>query len=280
MDLAAQMQDPEFWRRFAPNMNTAGLAIGPRFEIPEANLDVVQREINTVGYSQIDSVFPIDEIAEVHRAIKAMREIGLLPLYAFAFDETWGLFLRMSTVWKKILGDDWVFIPALWGWWVEPGALNAGWPAHRDRGKQNSLHPDGSPMSLTAWIPLTRATPANGCMYVLPTGLDFDKLTLKTIQNARAMPAAPGSILLWNQAVWHWSGTSSRRAPNPRVSISVEMQTSKVKPFQNRILDPLMMPPPLNQRLALIGQQVLQYLHFTKLEGEPVKLAEELQRYA
>jgi hypothetical protein len=280
MELAEKMQDPEFWRKFGPNMNTSGLAIGPSFDVPTPTLDILHREMTTIGYTQIDNVLPVEEINEILRAMKAMREAGVLPIFAFAFDETWGLFLRLNAIWKRLLGPDWHFMPALWGWWIEQGPTGAGWPAHRDRGKQVSVREDGTPMSISVWIPLTRALPSNGCMYVLPKGLEFEKLNLKTIQNARALPASPGTALMWNQSVWHWSGTSSRRAPNPRVSISLELQTASVPPFQEKIFDPSTIPMPLPRRLALIGQQIMQYRHFTKLEGEPVELANALQKYA
>lgn len=280
MELADQMQDPEFWRRLAPDMNTSGMAIGPTIEIQPRALDILHREVTTQGYSQLDDALPLDEINDLLRAMEAVRRVGLQPLYIFAFDEAWSVFLRLSAIWKRMLGPDWAFLPALWAWWVDAGPTNAGWPAHRDRGKQVSVRDDGTPMSMTAWIPLTRAVPANGCMYVLPMGLEFEKLNLKTIQNARALPASPGSVLMWNQKIWHWSGTSSRRALNPRVSLSIELQTRSVPPFQGVLLDPMTSPPPLNKRLALIGAQTLQYVHFSKLEGEPVKLAEALVRYS
>lgn len=278
--LAEQMQDPSFWRRLAPRMNTEGMAIGPTFDVPERALEIAYKELCTVGYTQVDGHLPVDEIAEVLGAVKAVREAGLLPMYVFAFDESWGLYMRQSPIWKRMLGADWKFMPAIWTWWVEPGPANAGWPAHRDRGKQVAVRPDGSPMSMTAWIPLTRSLPSNGCIYMVPMGLDFEKLNMKNIQNVRALPAAPGTVLMWNQNVWHWSGNSSRRAPNPRVSMAFEMQSGTEPPFQKPLIDPLMCPPPLNQRLALVAQQVLQYRHFTKLEGPPVDLANALMKFA
>lgn len=279
-ELAELMQDHAFWRRLAPRMNTQGMAVGPLFDVPERAIEVANAEVCTIGYSQIDNVLPVDELADVLEAVKAIRDFGLLPIYGFAFDETWATYMRLAPVWKRILGPDWKFLPAVWLWWIEQGPSNSGWPAHRDRGKQISVRPDGTPMSLSVWIPLTRALPSNGCMYVLPHGLDFEKLNMRNIQHARALPAAPGTVLMWNQNVWHWSGTSSRRAPNPRVSMAFELQTSSVPPFQAPLIDPMACPPPLNERLALAARQVLQYRHFTRLEGPPVELAEALLKFA
>jgi len=279
MDLAEKMQDPEFWTRFGPHLHTSGLGTAPALPIPERMLDVLDYEMKVIGYTQLERVLPLDEIGRVLGAMKAIREARLLPIFAFAFDETWDLFRRLDPIWTRLLGPDWHFMPALWGWWIDQGPSGAGWPAHRDRPYQDCVGPDGKPLSMTVWIPLTHALPSNGCLYVLPRGLEFDQLNPSTIQHVRALPAVPGTALMWNQHVWHWSGTTSRRAPNPRVSISFELQTSSVAPFSDRTFDPAT-PLALPRRLALIGEQILRYQHFTKLEGAPVRLAEALQKYA
>ena len=62
--------------------------------------------------------------------------------------------------------------------------------------------------------------------------------------------------------------------------MAFEMQSGSEPPFQKPLIDPLTCPPPLAQRLALVAQQVLQYRHFTKLEGPPVELATALMKYA
>jgi hypothetical protein len=277
--VAEQMQDPAFWRRIVPTMNTSGMVLGTAFEPDPRILDLCYQELCAIGYTQLDGLLPLDELAEILAAVKAVRSTGLLPMYVFAFDEPWGIYLRLSPVWRRMLGLDWQFLPAVWTWWIEQGPGNAGWPAHRDRGKQIAIREDGSPLSLSAWVPLTRSLPSNGCMYVLPKGLEFEMLTMQNIQHARALPAAPGTVLLWNQNVWHWSGQSSRRAPNPRVSMAFELQTASVPPFQTPLLDPLACPPPLNVRLGLVAQQILQYRHFTRLEGPQIELAEALLKY-
>jgi ectoine hydroxylase-related dioxygenase (phytanoyl-CoA dioxygenase family) len=115
---------------------------------------------------------------------------------------------------------------------------------------------------------------------MLPMGIDLENLDAKSIQNVRALPAAPGTVLMWNQNVWHWSGHSSRRAQGPRVAMAFEMQTASVPPFQAPLIDPLSCPPPLNERLALVARQILQYRHFTKIEGPPLELAQALLEHA
>lgn len=283
MDLAARMQDPAYWHALAPGLNTNGASIGPRYEIRTRDLEFAFEDVRDLGYGQLDNALPVEDVADVLKAVTAVRAAGLLPMYAFAYDEAWAIYLRLASVWKRFLGPGWQFMPAIWVWWIEQGARNAGFPAHRDRAKQNTLRADGSPMTLTSWIPLMRALPSNGCMYVIPNGLEFDKLDLRSVQRIRALPCVPGTVMMWNQSVWHWSGNSSQRAPNPRVSMAIEMQcapTGKIPVFQGPLIDPMTCPPPLNERLALVAKQILQYRHLTKLDGEPVALAEALLRYA
>jgi hypothetical protein len=74
-------------------------------------------------------------------------------------------------------------------------------------------------MTLTSWIPLSDATPQNGCMYVVPAHLDphYGKPTtprsqLPDLSLARALPVRPGDYLVWNQAVLHWGGESNEAA--------------------------------------------------------------------
>lgn len=62
-------------------------------------------------------------------------------------------------------------LPDFWAWNVDPVRGDAGWRPHRDRGR-TTLLPDGGPKSITTWIALTRATPLNGCMHVVPARND------------------------------------------------------------------------------------------------------------
>ena len=82
-----------------------------------------------------------------------------------------------------------------------PQAGEAGWPPHRDKGRQ-ALAADGTPTSLTVWIPLTEATPENGCLYILPThrdpvyGTDNENKFQGDLPQIRAVPSKPGDFSL------------------------------------------------------------------------------------
>jgi len=64
-------------------------------------------------------------------------------------------------------------MPDIWVFNIDPlRAEPAGWKPHRDRPYETPLMPDMSAASINFWIPLTEATPLNGCMYILPRQFD------------------------------------------------------------------------------------------------------------
>jgi hypothetical protein len=54
---------------------------------------------------------------------------------------------------------------------VDPNRGDVGFSPHRDRQPDDApatFRADGSAMYATMWVPLTRATPENSCLYVIP----------------------------------------------------------------------------------------------------------------
>lgn len=49
----------------------------------------------------------------------------------------------------------------------------------------------------------------------------------KSLQNVRALPAKPGSILSWNSNVLHWGGRSSPWMDKPRISMGTYLMRSE-----------------------------------------------------
>jgi hypothetical protein len=82
---------------------------------------------------------------------------------------------------------------------------------------------------------------------------------MENIQGIRALPAGAGSNLGWRQNLLHWGGKSCERALEPRISLGFEFQRGDTRPYNDPLLDPLAIPG-FEQRLGLIGKQILQYL--------------------
>jgi ectoine hydroxylase-related dioxygenase (phytanoyl-CoA dioxygenase family) len=190
-------------------------------------------------------------------------------------------FYKLHALYSGLLGGTnyWV-LPDFWVWDVDPKRGESGWRPHRDKGAR-SLLPDGAPKSLTTWIPVSAATPLNGCMYIVPAnfdptyGTDKDKEWKFEYSSIRALPGNPGDFFIWNQAVLHWGSRTSPRAGESRVSMAFEFQRSDVPAFNNPTIKPLTV---LNfeQRLKLIAKQILQYKHMYKLAPEIEAVANSL----
>jgi ectoine hydroxylase-related dioxygenase (phytanoyl-CoA dioxygenase family) len=172
------------------------------------------------------------------------------------------------------------FLPDFWLWNVDPAKGDAGWKPHRDRGHL-ALRSDGRPVSLTTWIPLSDATPLNSCMYVVPAhadptyGTPHENEIRFELPAIRALPAKPGEVLVWSQALLHWGSNSSHRATESRISMAFEFQANDSKPFNTPVL-PSDKPVPFDLRLRLIAKQVLQYRHMYKVDPQIEQVAVEL----
>lgn len=144
-----------------------------------------------------------------------------------------------------------------------------------------SLNPDGSPKALTVWMPLTEATPLNGCMYMLPANRDpvygthDDKNWKVDFPSIRALPGRPGDWFCWNQAVLHWGAQTSPFGGAPRMSMALEFQRADTPAF-NEPLIPTLAVLAFTDRLRLCAKQILQYAHMYPLPQPMQALAESI----
>ena len=284
-----QAQNPDFWKSLNPQLSVGEdftSLSGSVLSLEQEQMEKLLFNLKNEGYFQIDSFLSEAEISRMAAGIEKLRESAGWPVaFAFIYDEFWQTFCRLSQILSVILGEEYQQLPAFWAWYINTTNTEKGWQPHRDNGG-NTLLPDGMPKCVTIWIPLSDAIPLNGCMYILPAPFDpnyggkiqkGEKKESINFQDIRALPATAGSVLCWNHAVLHWGGRSSERAPHPRISLAFEFQRSDVEPYKTPLLDPSN-PPNFNQRLALIGKQILQYQHMYPLSEELAELATELQK--
>ena len=275
-DLAHRLADRSYWGNLAPALHLDGEALSDKeAEISAERLEKLYRDLCRVGYYHVDGVLTPTQIHPVLEVCAKLHHIGLPLVFAFVYDETWNLFLRLAPLWARFLGEDWRVVPSLWGWFVEPGEAHAGWRPHRDRNSVPTVREDGTPCSLTAWIPLTPALPNNGCIYIVPWPYALENLERENLQRIRALPAMPGSVIGWHHEVYHWSGRSSEDAVFPRVSLSIELQRADTTALEGRVIDPRQLPA-YPERLRLIGEQILRYRHMTGIHGNLEAIAREL----
>lgn len=280
---ADQWSSQSFWREFAPSLriaDSAFLSATQPFSIDEGSSQALQNLMRKEGYFQLPPVdwsLPFDEMVAL---VGRLDQVGIPVPFAFLYDEFWVLYLKLHRVIEPILGPGYLRLPDFWVWFVDPRRDQRGWRPHRDK-TSGSLRPDGSPLSLTVWLPLSDATTLNGCMYIVPADRDPTYNTPEQgnwtmdYQDIRALPAKAGSILMWNQAVLHWGSHGVARETNPRISAAFEFQAGDAPPFNEPLMDPLTIPG-FGKRLWLVAKQILQYQHMYPLEPSIGEAAEEL----
>jgi hypothetical protein len=159
----------ETWKTFAPDLHIADPGLLPNarlFALADSQGASARHQIAQEGYFQILNLNWSLPIAHMVQTIRGLSRAGVSPAFAFLYDEFWVPFRRIDPIIKSLLGP-YAVVPDFWAWDVDPARTDSGWAPHRDRGAV-SLFPDGSPKSLTVWLPLTPATPLSSCMYVVP----------------------------------------------------------------------------------------------------------------
>lgn len=262
---AQQSEDPEFWRQLNPHLTLTEQAHSR--SAPGCVNDFLREgwreRLKEDGYLQFDEVLDEKRVTALRRGVENVVAAKWPAAFCMVYDEYWNLFAGLSSLLQPILGESYRLLPNFWAWHVDPSAQQAGWSPHRDSGPA-SLFADGMPKSATIWIPLTDATPLNGCMYLLPANQDPDYLNAGTrkhdipLQSIRALPAKAGSVLLWNQNVYHWGSRSSPRARTPRISIACEYRQADLPPMREPLLDPGQ-PPAFDLRSDLIVRLLVRY---------------------
>jgi hypothetical protein len=285
MELAAraeELRQRTFWTDQFPRLSVGKPVAGPLVpddparQVPAAWRERIQEEGYLVGRD--------DELARLApvlvEGVETCHRLGIPPVFVFLFDETWECFRALHPVLRSVLGADYKVLPAFWTWRLDPQRGDAGWRPHRDQGRA-ALRADGRPASVTVWVPLTEATPDNGCMYVLPAnrdpvyGTEREDHWAIEVPRIRALPVAPGEFLCWNQAVLHWGGEVSRFAAHPRISMALEFEAADWPPFYRLQMEPFA-GVPFELRLQLVAKQVLQYRHMAPLPGWLRSLAERI----
>ncbi|HXC54006.1 MAG TPA: phytanoyl-CoA dioxygenase family protein [Rhizomicrobium sp.] len=272
----------ETWARFAPGFHIgdeARFRAAPALELGANRREELMGQLVFDGYFQESGLDWGLDVAAMAAAVRAVSAAGLLPVFAFVFDEFWLPFRKLRLWYAGLLGD-YAFMPDFWAWNLEPRRGDVGWPPHRDKGHY-ALAADGTPKALTTWIALSRAEPLNGCMYIVPASCDpvygtpSDNEIRFDLQSVRALPAAAGDVLMWNQSVLHWGGRTAPRATESRVSIAFEFQRADIAPYNKVVLKPDVLPG-FEARLALIAQQILQYPHARTFDAATLAIARRL----
>jgi SEC-C motif/Phytanoyl-CoA dioxygenase (PhyH) len=275
---AGNFHEREHWLSLAPGLHIEDWSL---FE-NVAYLDLspgLSAQFKDDGYLQGSADWGLD-VKLMADTVRALSAANLSPIFAFLYDEFWYPFFKLHLLHDALLGGRYCLLPDFWILNVDPKKGEAGWRPHRDKGRR-ALLDDGSPKSLTTWIPLSAATPLNSCIYIVPAQHDptyatADETEMKfEYQSIRALPANPGDFFIWNQALFHWGSRTSPHAAESRVSMAFQFQRADVPPFNSPLIDPLRVPP-FEARVKLIAQQLYRYRHMYELDPQLAQMASDL----
>lgn len=275
--------DLDYWCSLNPELT---ISESPKFtatlDFPQSQLDRISERIHHDGYIHEGPILAPNEYQTIRDGIKKLVEQGWPVAFIYIYDEVWDLFHKLDPFLKHFLGDHYGLLPHFWAWHVttDDQGDTSGWPAHVDYPGECAFFDDFL-VSLSLWIPLTDATPENGCMNIVPLSRHktydppIKEPTDILLQDVRCLPAQAGSLLGWRQDLWHWSGRSSKYAKEPRISLSLE--------FQNTAFDPLCpplfqldCPPSPNERIQLICGQFAKYDHMESVNKDLEARAKEI----
>lgn len=255
------------WTELNPQLSLSDqpFQAGLRFEFESADAERAVAQASLEGYLQSRSpVIPERLCQALSQAVETLLAHRFHPIYVALYDEYWQVMQGIQAYLEPVLGPGCHPVGDFWSWCISPTTAPAGWAPHRDyQFKTKTLREDGRPMLVTCWLPFRDATPLNGCMYLVPQNLDPnlpdhpEKYGL-TLQNVRALPARAGTVLAWNQFVFHWGSRCSSFAEGPRISTGIYYQSADVDPYVDKVVD-FQKPLPFESRLAFIASNILNY---------------------
>jgi len=275
------LNNPQYWRDLVPSLSISE-EIDPlghsQLFLGETGLS--RERLIHDGYQDFDGIVPLSVISNLQSGVNELHLQNWLPVFCFLFDEYWLLLASLRDLVVQALGYDAKMMPDFWAWYVDPRKEDAGWRPHREK-MYNTLLPDGMPMCMTAWIALTDADPLSGCLYFIPAHKDDNygdsdgRPPSLNLQNVRAAPVKAGSVLVFNERVYHWGGSSSKYAKGPRLSLACEFQRGDITPYNKPLLE-LASLPSFDVRWQLVGKQVLQYKHMYTYPSGMLDLADRM----
>ncbi|MCB9643590.1 MAG: phytanoyl-CoA dioxygenase family protein [Myxococcales bacterium] len=285
------LQDPSFWKNLCPSLSLSlpkDLSEDAQGHAGLSCLSPEPREISRCqsqlcedGYFLYPSRFARDAMGRLARAVECITDATGMPIWTLVYDELWEMMAAMQGCLAPLLGESYQLLPDIWVWNLRPNGEDRGWRPHRDR-ERGSVSKGQLPKLLSVWLPLTDATPDNGCIYVLPASLDKryhqygqpNEEGSLSLQDVRALPAPAGSVLGWSAQLLHWGGRTSPWAEGPRISVAFEFQAQGFAGGAPFVLPPQL--PDFSMRLGLIARQLLQYRHMAPLSKEMERVCRQL----
>ena len=281
LNIQENLISENYWKSFAPDFHIADSSFWnfqEAFSVPEETKAEMNDYMLNEGFYKIDKSIVNYDPSKHATLVKKLVSANLLPVFAMIYDEFWLLQASARNAMEAVLGTGYTIRPCMWVWHVDPKKEESGWYQHRD-GDINSLHEDKRPKVLSLWIPLTQATPQNGCMYVKPMNREEvcvvtnKKADIACLQDMQALPAEAGDMYIWNFWVLHWGSKATKRAKEPRISVAFEIEEAGSNLLEAPLMDPFRMPS-YEERLRIIAYQIKQYMHMYKFNSTFLEFAD------
>jgi hypothetical protein len=268
-----------YWAAFAPTD-----PLPPESPLSDDEVASAIEHFRREGYFSTRPVIAAATSEMLRKVIEAVLAAGWPAVFSFAVEPVWAASHSRSLVrlLQGVLGSGYRQRHQIFAHWISPVAGAAGWAPHVDGG--------GKTERASVWLPLSDATPANGCMMLIPKsrmpaemlGMGWHARksftfaeTYKLLHAARAMPAVAGSLLGWDHDVLHW-GSHCDGGGNPRVALALEFESLSCKATRAEPLYDPKAVPPFAERMRAIALAVLNYGGFVPALKPYGDLAERL----
>lgn len=291
----AKLQSRQFWLDFANGkFNISEQEGQAQVEQISLNPNLFKEKLELFkleGYLDLKDLYKYN-FKPLTELLHTMHQAKLPAVFAFVYDEFWLFQAKLGAIVTQFLGEGARLMPTVWLWHVDASSeaeilggkedkelatrsLYSGfYGPHRDKGSK-ALFEDGRPKILSFWLPLSEANPLNSCIYIVPANRDptygtkDDCSWLFKRADIRALPAKPGDVLFWDEAVLHWAcRPAPRHGLEPRMSAGFEYVCKEYVPNCNPTyaLDYI---PSFQERLEIIA---LQFKLYVTEEGFPPNL--------
>jgi hypothetical protein len=261
-------QSIEFWQQLCPQLSISDstalgeIDCGQPPQLDAEKWPTCKTTIAQDGYFAYDGWFDPKKIDLMAECFLQLEQQGIHPVFAFVYDDFWRLLLEMRPMFSDLLGQ-YDCVPAVWSWFVRPEAQTA-FPPHRDQVREVFIEDEDHLDYLTIWIPLTDLNHLSSSICVLPASLDPDyeectkNIRVENLQDVRSLQGTRGSVFCWTTQLAHWGTQQSEHAP-PRMSVGYYVKRSNAESMDDGPPINFNQPLSLRQRLAIIGQQIIDY---------------------
>lgn len=256
-----------WWNELCPLLSINAAPLAPRSdfaasrELRSDDWQVCKDMIHEDGYFAYDAWFDRSMVTRMAECFRILEANDIHPVFAFVFDEFWDLLLQLRPLFGDLLGE-YDCLPAVWSWHVKIDQ-QTGFSPHRDQVREVLIEDDDHLDYLTVWVPLTDLDHRSSSICVFPASLDPDfeegttEIRVENLQDIRSLQGKRGSVFCWSTQLAHWGTKQSEHGP-PRMSVGYYIQRSSAHCLDGPPLD-FSQPFTLDQRLAIIGQQIIDY---------------------